>query len=448
MAVENDMVMAVSTSDTLRTIEIANTDSQHFPSAKFDIPDDDVVPIDAAKNDWVNYFKCGLVIGNQYLRKIGHKPKLVGMKILIDGNVPTGSGLSSSAAFVVCSTLAVLKGNGHTDVSKELLQELSITCEQLVGVNSGGMDQAASIFGERNHALFVSFRPEFSVEPVSFPDTNPRMAFVIANSLVVVNKQESAPIHYNLRVVEVTIAANILARKLFINDLEQDGNLQGGTLRGVLEKHFKTRLGYRGDSEEPSNDIAREQLEQMGKVADFIFEKRDGYTTEEAAELLGVSVDEIRKKYMSTFPVRYDKLQLWKRTRHVYEEAKRVLDFLQLLDDHKTPVDEKLTALGLLMNKSHESARDLFENSCQELDDICEIALANGSLGSRVTGAGWGGSSVHLVPADRAENLIKALADGYYRKKFPHITDGEIAEALLVSEPACGTRVVENISLD
>lgn len=448
MAVENDMVMAVSVSDTHRTIEVANMDGDNFPATAFDLPDDDNVTIDQSKHSWVNYFKCGLIVGNEYLRQTGHKPRLVGMKILVDGNVPTGSGLSSSAAFVVCATLAVLKGNGHTDVPKELLQALSTTCEQHVGVNSGGMDQAASIFGERNHALFVSFRPKFTAQPVSFPETDPRMAFVISNSLVTVNKKDSAPIHYNLRVVEVTIATNAMAKALGLSGLPQDGNLGAGTLRGVLEAYFKAPLGVADAGSEPDVEVSRRQLSDMAALVDKIFTKQDGYTTEEAAELLGISVEEMQKKYMSTYPVRYEKLHLWRRAKHVYEEAKRVLDFLQLLDDQKTPVADKLRNLGRLMNESHASALTMFENSCDALEDINAIALANGSLGSRVTGAGWGGASVHLVPADKADDLMKALADGYYRKKFPAITQAEIDDALLVSVPGTGTRTVENISLD
>ena len=64
------------------------------------------------------------------------KPK--SMKILVDGTVPTGGGLSSSAAFVTASALAVMVANGEQTVDKTKLTELAIVSERAVGVNSGG----------------------------------------------------------------------------------------------------------------------------------------------------------------------------------------------------------------------------------------------------------------------------------------------------------------------
>lgn len=59
------------------------------------------------------------------------------MQVLIDGNVPAGGGLSSSAAFVCASGLAVMKANKH-DVSKQDLLDMAIVSERAVGVYSGG----------------------------------------------------------------------------------------------------------------------------------------------------------------------------------------------------------------------------------------------------------------------------------------------------------------------
>lgn len=69
------------------------------------------------------------------------------------------------------------------------------------------MDQSASVFSERGSALFVSFSPKLSARPVSFPATNPELCFLIAQSFVAADKQVTGPIHYNLRVVECTLAA-------------------------------------------------------------------------------------------------------------------------------------------------------------------------------------------------------------------------------------------------
>jgi galactokinase len=443
MAIESDMVMAVSKAADHK-VSVHNVLGSFKPEDFTVKTGDNEAPltIDATKSDWVNYMRCGILVADDYLKTHQkHHHSLNGMKVVIDGNVPAGGGLSSSAAFVVCSTLATLLANDYTDISKSLLTKLSITCEQHVGVNSGGMDQSASIFGLKNHALFVSFQPQLDVKEFAFPKTNPQIAFVISNSLVTANKHETAPIHYNLRVVEVTLASNIMAKKLGLK-IPQDGNLQAGTLRGVLDSYFKDSTPYGVDHED-----SRKKLAKMDQLVEEIFTEKDGYTLQQVAETLGISVDELKQKYMTTYPVRFEKLQLYKRAKHVFLESKRVLDFISLLDT-VTDTEELFKGLGQLMNQSHQSSVELFNNSCPELNDICRIALENGSYGSRVTGAGWGGSAVHLVPATDAKKLILALTSEYYKNKFPNITEDELNEALVLSEPGSGTTVVDNVSLD
>ena len=143
MAITADALLAVSTdltptkADTFK-IKIANVQEAKFPSHEFDIPHD-AVDIDATVHEWTNYFKSGLRGALELLRKkhgSDFKPK--SMKILMDGTVPAGGGLSSSAAFVSASALAVMVANGEQKVDKTELTELAIVSERAVGVNSGG----------------------------------------------------------------------------------------------------------------------------------------------------------------------------------------------------------------------------------------------------------------------------------------------------------------------
>lgn len=447
MAVENDMIIAASVTRDA-TVEIANTNpSFSRESFKLNVDDreKDIVDIDATKSDWVNYFKCGLVVADDHIKSVPGHVRGAGLRVMVDGNVPTGSGLSSSAAFVVCATDLVLLANDYSHVSKDLLTKLSITCEQHVGVNSGGLDQSASIFGSAGSALFVSFYPELKAEKFSFPNTNPKIAFLISNSLVVSNKHETGPVNYNLRVVEVTLGAILMAKKLGFK-LPPNGNLQAGTFRDVLDLYFKNSSKKFGDDIDDSIEKLNKMIELTNELVDH---REEGYTTEEIASDLGVSVEELKKQYMTTYPVRYKTLQLYKRALHVYCEAKRVLEFTKVMQSSSSLSSEQVfQQLGDLLNKSHASARDLCNNSCPELDEICEIALANGSYGSRVTGAGFGGCAVHLVPSNDAEKLKKALIEKYYKKFYPSITDAELEDALIISEPGNGTTVVDNLSLD
>jgi galactokinase len=142
MAVTVDLLLAVRVhpkSEDPPKIRIANVDGTKFEKREFEIPKTGDVPIDAAAHEWSNYFKSGLRGVTSLLRKKnGPDFVSVGMDIMVDGTVPSGGGLSSSAAFVCASSLAVMKASGEDKVNKRELTELAIVSERAVGVNSGG----------------------------------------------------------------------------------------------------------------------------------------------------------------------------------------------------------------------------------------------------------------------------------------------------------------------
>jgi galactokinase len=143
MGMTPDVIIAVSTSlepsvDGTYKLKLANLDDKTFPSRELDLAHGEV-DIDAAQHEWTNYFKAGLKGALQLLNKkhgADFKPK--SMQVLMDGTVPAGGGLSSSAAFVSASALAVMIANGEKDVDKKDLTEVAIVSERAVGVNSGG----------------------------------------------------------------------------------------------------------------------------------------------------------------------------------------------------------------------------------------------------------------------------------------------------------------------
>lgn len=95
------------------------------------------------------------------------------------------------------------------------------------------------------------------------------------------------------------------------------------------------------------------------------------------------------------------------------------------------------------MSESQRSCRQDYECSCPEIDEVVSIALANGALGSRLTGAGWGGATVSLVPEDKVEGFIKAVREGYYKKNFPDLSEEELDDVCFATKPEMGAGVYQ-----
>lgn len=144
MAITADAILAVSASSpstdaTTFKVKVANLQDEKFKSQEFDVQQNGEVEIDASKFEWTNYFKSGLKGAMELLRaKKGKGMRFMDLEIVMDGTVPVGGGLSSSAAFVSASALAVMVANGEDKVDKTELTELAIVSERAVGVNSGG----------------------------------------------------------------------------------------------------------------------------------------------------------------------------------------------------------------------------------------------------------------------------------------------------------------------
>lgn len=98
------------------------------------------------------------------------------------------------------------------------------------------------------------------------------------------------------------------------------------------------------------------------------------------------------------------------RVRHVLSENTRVLAMIEALG----AADAE--AAGRLLLESHASLRDDFRVSTPEIDALVEIAVAAGAYGARVTGAGFGGCTVNLVPAERTGGFLQTVAAEYHRR--------------------------------
>lgn len=99
---------------------------------------------------------------------------------------------------------------------------------------------------------------------------------------------------------------------------------------------------------------------------------------------------------------------LYKRARHVVSENARVIDAVTALEARD------FAAAGALVNASHNSLRDDYNVSCPELDLMAELSRkAPGVYGARMTGGGFGGCTVSLVAAERAEGFAAVVGPAY-----------------------------------
>jgi galactokinase len=89
-----------------------------------------------------------------------------------------------------------------------------------------------------------------------------------------------------------------------------------------------------------------------------------------------------------------------------------------------------LAAVGLLFRQGHDSLRDLFEISTPELDLLVDLAYEHGAVAARMTGGGFGGSIVALVPSERADEIASAIRADYRERTSidPHAFTTHAAE--------------------
>jgi galactokinase len=129
---------------------------------------------------------------------------------------------------------------------------------------------------------------------------------------------------------------------------------------------------------------------------------------EQAAALLGLpSLRDATLDRLAELPAELAPL-----ARHVITENERVLATVDLLRAGK------VGEVGPLLTDSHVSLRDDYRVSCPELDEAVSSALAAGALGARMTGGGFGGSAIALVPSSSVDDVGAAATAAFARRGF------------------------------
>lgn len=417
MAIAHDTAVMAAPNATSGRIRLCNVDGERFAPLEFAAePSQDV---DTSTHTWGNYFLCGYKGVFEHCARVGvEAPAAVGLDVCVHGLVPAGAGVSSSSALVVASALAVMAAHG-LDFPKVQLAELARVCEQHIGTMSGGMDQAISVLGQRGQAKLVEFNP-VRASPVSLPAGH---TFVIANCLAVSEKAVSAATQYNYRVVECRLAAAALA--VAAGEAPAKAAAEVATLQSA-ERYYGGREG------------AVAAVEQVLK---------DGASSAAAAaEAVGVPLAEVfagASAAAQDVLAHADVFRLRERARHVYSEARRVEDFKAACDAGGAPA-ELAAKLGALMDASHASCAGDYDCSCPELQELVGVCKAAGAIGSRLTGAGWGGCTVSLVEDTKVDAFIARVRDDFYAKRVSAGTaDGaRLGEYVFATRPCPGAALL------
>ncbi len=272
-----------------------------------------------------------------------------GANILIWSDVPTGAGLSSSAALEVAIGLALSETTGQR-MDRRILAKIGQRTEHdYAGAKTGIMDQFVSAHARRGDALLLDCR---SLKHEHLPLDTSDVAVVMCDTSI---KHELASTEYNVRRLECEGALEIL--KNFLPGIEQ--------LRDV-----------------------------------------------DAAGL---------ERYKCELPE-----LVRRRARHVVSENERTLRAARALKSND------LTTFGGLMNLSHASLAGDYEVSCRELDILVELAAElPGVLGARMTGGGFGGSTVNLVERKHLDQFMMVIS-----ARYQEMTGIELK--IIVSEPSEG----------
>ena len=299
---------------------------------------DDLKPYKEA--NWTNYPK-GVIWA---FEKRGMKLPC-GMDLLLNGNIPNGSGLSSSASLEVLTGYILRDFFGFDVTNQDLALIGQYSENNFNGVNCGIMDQFAIAMGKKNNAIFL----------------------------------DTADLSYEYAPIQLENAKIVIA--------------SSNKKRGLGDSKYNER---RSECETA--------LAELQKVVDI---KSLGELSEEAFETHKDAIkSEVRQR----------------RAKHAVYENQRTIKAVEALKNNDVAL------FGQLMNASHISLRDDYEVTGKELDTLVEEAWKiDGCIGSRMTGAGFGGCTVSIVKDDAIDHFIDSVGKAY-KEKIGYAADFYVVE--------------------
>ena len=257
-----------------------------------------------------------------------------GMDILLNGNIPNGSGLSSSASVEVLTGFILREFFGFNVTNQDLALIGQYSENKFNGVNCGIMDQFAIAMGKKEHAIFL----------------------------------DTADLSYTYAPVKLKGAKIVIACS--------------NKKRGLGDSKYNER---RSECETALAELQKEvDIKSLGEL-----------TQEQFEAYKSAIKDETRVR----------------RAKHAVYENQRTLKAVAALQA------DDIAEFGRLMNASHVSLRDDYEVTGIELDTLVEEAWkVKGVIGSRMTGAGFGGCTVSIVEDEAIDTFISQVGEAYLAK--------------------------------
>ena len=299
---------------------------------------DDLVPSKEA--GWTNYPK-GVIWA------FGEKGMKVtsGMDLLLNGNIPNGSGLSSSASVEVLTGYILRDFFGFEVTNQDLALIGQFSENKYNKVNCGIMDQFAIAMGKKDNAIFL--------------DT-------------ATLEYEYAPIHLENAKIVITCS---------------------NKKRGLGDSKYNER---RSECETALAELQQVvKIKTLGDLDEATFEK-----------FKAIIKSDVRRK----------------RAKHAVYENQRTVRAVEALKNNDVEL------FGKLMNDSHVSLRDDYEVTGIELDTLVEEAWkVDGVIGSRMTGAGFGGCTVSIVKDEAIDTFIDQVGKAY-KEKIGYAADFYVVE--------------------
>jgi galactokinase len=290
--------------------------------------------------DWTNYPKGVMWAFGEKGMKVEQ-----GMDLVLFGNIPNGSGLSSSASVEVLTGFILRDMFGFDVTNQDLALIGQYSENKFNGVNCGIMDQFTIAMGKAGHAIFL--------------DT-------------ATLKYEYAPI--KLENAKIVISCS-------------------NKKRGLGDSKYNER---RSECEKALAELQKVvSIDALGDLTEVQFEEHKDAIKEEVCV---------------------------RRAKHAVYENQRTIKAVEALKNNDVAL------FGKLMNESHVSLRDDYEVTGIELDTLVEEAWKiDGVIGSRMTGAGFGGCTVSIVKDEAVDTFIKEVGAAY-EKKIGYAADFYVVE--------------------